>query len=247
MAAVTDAPDLQARATPAAGDGANDLIVHPGLSFENSVSGRVGARLPECDVPTQPPADLIPTRLRRKSPPLWPEMSELGVVRHFTNLSRQNVGIDTTFYPLGSCTMKYNPRVNETLAALPGFTDLHPLEEPEQCQGTLHIMYEVARMLAELSGFHEVSLQPAAGAHGEFTSLLVVRAALRKRGEGATRRVILIPDTAHGTNPASCTAAGLETRVVKSCRRGLIDLEDLSAKADGSIAGLMITNPNTLG
>jgi glycine cleavage system P protein (glycine dehydrogenase) subunit 2 len=176
-----------------------------------------------------------------------PEVAEPDLVRHFTRLSTRNFGIDTGFYPLGSCTMKHNPRVNERLAALPGFRDLHPLDDEARCQGALRLCFELQEVLAEVTGLDAVSLQPAAGSQGELTGLMLMHAYFAERGEDERRRKIVIPDTAHGTNPASVTMAGYELTNVQTDPRGNIDIEDLRGKVDDETAGLMITNPSTLG
>ncbi len=209
--------------------------------YELSVSGRRGVGLPECDVAqTELPAD----RLRETNG--LPEVSQLDIVRHYLRLSQRNFGVDSGFYPLGSCTMKYNPRVNEALAQLPGFADTHPLTPEAQVQGNLRLMYEMQEWLKEIGGFAAVSLQPAAGAQGELTALLMMRAYHAERGD-TKRTQVLVPDSAHGTNPASCTMAGLAALEIPSDARGNIDLGALRAACDESIIGLMLTNPNTLG
>jgi glycine cleavage system P protein (glycine dehydrogenase) subunit 2 len=215
------------------------------LLFELSQPGRRGATLPECDVPTQPAAELLPAEAIANEPPPLPEVAEPEVVRHFTNLSTLNMSVDTHFYPLGSCTMKYNSKRNERMAALPGIADLHPLAPEETIQGLLQLLFELQQMLAEISGLPAVSLQPAAGAHGELTALMV--AAAYYRHEGQKRTKVLAPDSAHGTNPASARMAGFDFVTVKSRGDGMVDLEDLTAKLDDQIAVFMITNPSTLG
>ena len=215
------------------------------LIFELSKPGCSGARLPQCDVPLRPVADLLPREaIAERSLPL-PELSEPDIVRHFVNLSTLNMSVDTHFYPLGSCTMKYNPKRNERIAALPGFALLHPYQSDDTIQGMLELLYQSQQMLAEISGLPAVSLQPAAGAQGELTALLV--AAAYFRDEKLRKSVVLIPDGAHGTNPASAAMAGFDTVPVKSTDGGLIDLEDLRGQLDDRVAVLMITNPNTLG
>jgi glycine dehydrogenase subunit 2 len=215
------------------------------LLFEISKPGRRTERLPECDVPVKPARELLPASVLAAAPPPLPEVGEIDLVRHFTNLSTRNMSIDTNFYPLGSCTMKYNPKRHERLLALPGMAAIHPLQEDASCQGTLRALHGMQRILAEIAGLEAVSLQPAAGAQGELTSLLVAAAWFRDRGEKRTR--VLIPDSAHGTNPASAAIAGFDSVTVKSGPRGLVDLEDLKAKLDDRTAVFMITNPNTLG
>jgi glycine dehydrogenase subunit 2 len=212
------------------------------LLFELSHPGRRSHRLPECDVPE---ANGLPAAALADAPPPLPEVGEIDLVRHFVNLSTRNMSVDTNFYPLGSCTMKYNPKRHERLAALPGLADLHPLQTDESCQGMLELLWELQNVLAEIAGLDAVSLQPAAGAQGELTALLVAAAYFRERGEKRTR--VLIPDSAHGTNPASAAIAGFDTVAVKSNARGRVDLDDLRAKLDERTAVFMITNPNTLG
>jgi glycine dehydrogenase subunit 2 len=211
------------------------------LIYDLSSPGRKGAWLPESDVP---PYDL-PSNLLREHLPL-PEVSQIDVTRHFTRLSKLNMGIDTNMYPLGSCTMKYNPRVNEDAARLGGFALAHPLQDAETAQGALYLMHELQTYLAEIAGFKGVSLQPAAGAQGEFTGILIMRAYHADRGEHK-RTKMLIPDSAHGTNPASSAMAGLSVVEIPSDARGNVDLEALKAHLDDTVCGLMITNPNTLG
>jgi glycine dehydrogenase subunit 2 len=213
------------------------------LIFEKSHPGRRAGRPPETGLPTPE----VPSELRRAEPPRLPEIAEPDLLRHFTELSTRNFGIDTGFYPLGSCTMKHNPRVNERLAALPGFRDLHPLEDEERAQGALRLCVELQETLAEVTGLDAVSLQPAAGSQGELTGLLLMHAYFADRGEDEQRRKIVIPDTAHGTNPASVTMAGYELVDIQTDPRGNIDVDDLRGKVDETTAGLMITNPSTLG
>ncbi len=215
--------------------------VSPPTVYESSVPGRHGVDLPEPDVPR---AELPTAELREDCG--LPELSQLEVVRHYVALSQRNFGVDSGFYPLGSCTMKLNPKINEEIARLPGFADAHPLADPEAAQGNLALMYDLQRWLAEIGGFAAVSLQPSAGAHGEFTGLLMMRAYHRERGDDKRTR-ILIPDSAHGTNPASTTMVGLSAVELPSDKRGTIDLEAVRAACDDTIAGIMVTNPNTLG
>jgi len=189
----------------------------------------------------------VPEELRRSSPPRLPEISEPELLRHFTALADSTFGVDTGFYPLGSCTMKHNPRVNERVVNLPGFRDLHPLQQEDGSQGALELMWRLQEILAEVVGLPAVSLQPAAGSQGELTGLLLMRAYFTDRGEGDRRREIVIPDTAHGTNPASVTMAGYELVDVKTDPRGNVDLDDLRGKVGPQTAGLMLTNPSTLG
>ncbi len=215
------------------------------LIFECSAPGRMGYSLPEADVPLTDPATLIPARHLRARPPELPEVSELDVVRHYTRLSQLNYSVDTHFYPLGSCTMKYNPKVNEDMARLPGFARLHPLTPPAGAQGALQLMWELGRDLAEIAGMAAVSLQPAAGAQGEMAGVLIIRAYHRARGEQRTK--VLVPDSAHGTNPASTALSGYEVIQLKSDAGGEVDLLDLERHLDTDVAAFMITVPNTLG
>jgi glycine dehydrogenase subunit 2 len=215
------------------------------LIYEKSQSGRRASDLPRYE--NLPPPPELPDELRRAERPRLPEVPEFELVRHFTELSTRNFGVDTGFYPLGSCTMKYNPRINERLAALPGFARLHPLQEEDGAQGALELMWRLQEILAEVTGLDAVSLQPAAGSQGELTGLLLVRAYFSSRGEGEQRRKVVIPDTAHGTNPASVTMAGYELTHVQTDARGNIDVDDLRGKVDEHTAALMLTNPSTLG
>jgi glycine dehydrogenase subunit 2 len=213
------------------------------LIYEKSRAGRRAGTLPNPGLPVPE----LPEELRRSELPRLPELSEPELVRHFTALSTRNFGIDTGFYPLGSCTMKYNPRVNERLVGLPGFRDLHPLQDEDGAQGALELMWRLQEILGEVAGLPAVSLQPAAGSQGELTGLLLMRAYFDEKGELEQRRKVVIPDTAHGTNPASVTMAGFEVLPVATDARGNVDVEDLRAKVDGTTAGLMLTNPSTLG
>jgi glycine dehydrogenase subunit 2 len=213
------------------------------LIFEKSQRGRRAGTLPSYDLP---PAD-VPEELRRREPARLPELAEPEIVRHFTALADRTFGVDTGFYPLGSCTMKHNPRVNERVVALPGFRDLHPLQEEDGAQGAYELMWRLQEILAEVCGLDAVSLQPAAGSQGELTGLMLMRAYFADRGESEQRREIVIPDTAHGTNPASVTMAGYELAHVKTDARGNIDVDDLRGKVGPQTAGLMLTNPSTLG
>jgi glycine dehydrogenase subunit 2 len=215
------------------------------LVFELSSPGRVGFSLPESDVPAKPVAELLPAKFLRGAPAALPEVSEFDVVRHYSRLSRMNYGVDTHFYPLGSCTMKYNPRLNENMARLAGFARLHPLVRDEDAQGALQLMHELAQMLAEIAGMDAVSLQPAAGAQGELAGVLMIRAYHRARGEKRTK--VLIPDSAHGTNPASTALAGYEVVEVKSLPNGEVDVDALAGAVGPEVAAFMITVPNTLG
>ncbi len=213
------------------------------LIYEKSQPGRRGLAVPRPDLPVPE----VPAALARRAPPRLPELAEPEVLRHFTALSTRNFGVDTGFYPLGSCTMKYNPRVNERLVNLPGFRDLHPLADDESAQGALELQWRLGEILREVTGLDAVSLQPAAGAQGELTGLLTIRAYHESRGETAQRTHIVIPDSAHGTNPASVTMSGYQVTHVTTDARGNIDVDDLRGKVDEHTAGLMLTNPSTLG
>lgn len=216
------------------------------LLIEKSKKGRIGFTLPKMDLPEVKVEDSIPADFLRKNDPDLPEISENEVARHFVRLSHLNYNIEEGLYPLGSCTMKYNPKINEKAASLPGLTDLHPCASDDQSQGALQMMYELSEYLKEITGLQGVSLQPAAGSHGEFTSILTFRAYHRDRGD-EKRKNILIPDSAHGTNPASASIGGFSIVGVKSNEFGRVDIEDLRAKANDETAGFMLTNPNTLG
>lgn len=215
------------------------------LIFELSRPGRKGYSLPADKFATDGMAT-IPTDLLRKSEPELPEVSELEVVRHYTNLSNKNFGVDTGFYPLGSCTMKYNPKINEELSNLTAFTSLHPLQSEKSVQGALELYWNLQRMLSNIAGLAEFTLNPYAGAHGELTGLMVMRQYHLSRGDNKRTKVI-VPNSAHGTNPASAMVAGLEVVEVKSKPNGSIDVEDLRPLLDDTVAGIMMTNPNTLG
>src|SRR5215211_2047187 len=213
------------------------------LIFEKSKTGRRAAAVPKPDLPVPE----LPEELRRRQAPRLPEIAEPELVRHFTALADRTFGVDTGFYPLGSCTMKHNPRVNERVVALPGFRDLHPLQEEDGAQGALELMWRLQEILAEVCGLGAVSLQPAAGSQGELTGLMLMRAYFADRGEGDQRDTIITADTAHGTNPASVTMAGYKLAKVATTERGNLDLDDLRAKVNEQTAGLMLTNPSTLG
>lgn len=216
------------------------------LIFELSKEGREGIKLPEDDILSEYKLeDILPKEYIREKEAELPQVSEPQVVRHFTRLSSWNFSLDHGFYPLGSCTMKYNPRINEKLASLPGLTLLHPYAPLELIQGALKLMYELERLLCEIGGFARVSLQPSAGAQGEFTGLAIIRAYHESRGEKRTK--ILIPDTAHGTNPASATLNGFEAVEVKSGPEGILEPQEVAKYMDEKVAAIMITNPNTLG
>lgn len=216
------------------------------LIFEMTRSGRVGYSLPEMDIDAIPVEDLLPADYLRSEEPGLPEVSELDIMRHYTALSHRNHGVDSGFYPLGSCTMKYNPKINENVARMNGFAHIHPYQAPETVQGALELMYDLQEHLIEITGMDEVTLQPAAGAHGEWTGLMMIRAWHEANGD-TKRTKVIVPDSAHGTNPASATVAGFETITVKSNENGLVDLEDLKRVVGEDTAALMLTNPNTLG
>ncbi len=215
------------------------------LLFELSKPGTAEEIFPDCDVPEDPPESFLSKELLAAEPPPLPELSEPEVIRHFVNLSQRNMSVDTHFYPLGSCTMKYNPKRNDRVANLPGFVNLHPYQPASAVQGLLECLHTLEGMLAEIAGMDAVTLQPAAGAQGELTALLMAAAYFRDRREHRTN--VLIPDAAHGTNPASAAMAGFHAVEVRSDPRGMVDLEDLAAKLDARTAVFMITNPNTLG
>ena len=217
------------------------------LIFSGGAPGRRAYVFPECDVPIQDEKALIPLQHQREQAARLPELAEVEVVRHFTNLSRQNHAVDVGFYPLGSCTMKYNPKVNEIAADLPGFARLHPYQPEETAQGALALMYHLGQYLCEIAGLAQVSLQPAAGAHGEWTGLMVIKAHHKANGEDSQRKQVIIPDSGHGTNPASAAMCGYQVVTVPSDERGGIDLEALRKVVGPQTAALMLTNPNTLG
>ena len=215
------------------------------LLFELSVPGRRAAALPVSDVSGCSLDELLPADQRADGPPELPELTEADVIRHFVNLSTWNMSVDTHFYPLGSCTMKYNPKRHERWANLPGLVDLHPYQPDDQVQGMLEILFDLQQMLGEIAGLPAVSLQPAAGAHGEYTSMLVASAYFRDKGERRTK--VLFPASAHGTNPASAATAGFDCVSLKRSVNGLVDLDELRTEVDEQTAVFMITNPNTLG
>lgn len=216
------------------------------LIFEVSKPGRIGFSLPEMDVPELDLNGLLPVGYVREEEPNLPEVSELDIMRHYTALSKRNHGVDSGFYPLGSCTMKYNPKINENVARYSGFAHIHPLQDESSVQGALGLMYDLQQHLIEITGMDEVTLQPAAGAHGEWTGLMMIRA-FHEANNDVKRTKVIVPDSAHGTNPASATVAGFETVTVKSNEDGLVDLEDLRRVVGEDTAALMLTNPNTLG
>lgn len=215
------------------------------LLFEIGKKGRLAVNIPECDVPEEEITTLIPQEFLRKNPAALPEISQLDLMRHYTELSQRNFGVDSGFYPLGSCTMKYNPKVNEDICRYPGFALLHPLQQPETVQGALELLYTMEQYLAEISGMDAITMQPVAGAHGELTGLKLIRAYHRKRGEN--RNKVIVPDSAHGTNPASAAVCGLDIVEIKSNEDGSINLEALRKAAGPDTAALMLTNPSTLG
>ncbi|SDD60273.1 aminomethyl-transferring glycine dehydrogenase subunit GcvPB [Sporomusa acidovorans] len=215
------------------------------LIFEQSKPGRCAIDLPACDVPEADIETMIPQTFLRKEAAELPEVSQLELMRHYTELSARNFGVDSGFYPLGSCTMKYNPKINEDACRLPGFAFIHPLQDTETVQGALAVLYHMQQYLAEIAGMDAVTMQPAAGAHGELTGLKLIRAYHRHRGENRTK--VIVPDSAHGTNPASAAVCGLEIVEVKSHADGSVDLEALQAAVGNDTAALMLTNPSTLG
>jgi glycine dehydrogenase subunit 2 len=231
--AATELPEM-----PSRGRGARTI-------FQKGGPGRRAFVCPPIDVPHADGKELLPARFRRAEPPCLPEVSEPEIVRHYVGISKRNFDLDSGFYPLGSCTMKHNPRLHERVAALPGHARMHPLQRPERAQGALELMWNLQSALSEISGLEYVSLQPSAGSHGELAGVLLTRAYHEDRGE--TRRKVLIPDTAHGTNPATVTMAGMEVVKLATDAAGGVDVEDLRAKAGPEVACLMLTNPNTLG
>ncbi|MCS6806549.1 MAG: aminomethyl-transferring glycine dehydrogenase subunit GcvPB [Acidobacteriota bacterium] len=232
--------DQQAKPT------ATHIVRDEALLFERSRPGRKGYALPALDVPQQPIAQLIgEAYLRTDELSGFPELSEVDVVRHFTRLSSWNYSVDMGLYPLGSCTMKYNPKINEVAARIPGFALHHPYTPEELSQGSLELLFWLEQLLCEITGMGAATLQPAAGAQGELTGMLVIRASLAARGH--PRQTVLIPDSAHGTNPASAAVCGYQVKTIRSNERGLIDLHSLRQAADETVAALMLTNPNTLG
>jgi len=229
----------------AVGNTGNGFAYEEPLIFERSRPGRVGHSVPEPDVPRIDPGSVLPAEALRDDIPGLPEVSEVDVVRHFTRLSTWNAAVDLGLYPLGSCTMKYNPKLNERAARLPGFAAAHPMQPIALQQGFLQLCHELERQLAEISGMDRVTLQPAAGAQGEFAGLMMIRAYHEQRGE--KRHRVLVPDSAHGTNPASATLNGYEVQTVPSGDDGVLHPEAVAAAMGDDVAGLMITNPNTLG
>ncbi len=235
---------------PPAGEGLPETPIQRDRAktiFERSQSGRRAAVIPAVDVSSPPLEDLLPEHLRRSKPARLPEVSEPEIVRHYNRLSRRNFDLDSGLYPLGSCTMKHNPRLNERVAALPGHARLHPAQRPARAQGALAVMWGLERALAEICGLPHVSLQPSAGSHGELAGLLLTRAYHADRGEQGARTEVLTPDTAHGTNPASVTMAGYDLVKVGTNARGGVDTDELAERVGEATACLMLTNPNTLG
>lgn len=216
------------------------------LIFEISKEGRKAYSLPECELCKGEISEIIPSGFLSEKDIELPQVSEVDVIRHFTNLSTKNYGVDTGFYPLGSCTMKYNPKINEDMAALEGLSAVHPYQPNETIQGSLELMHRLDSMLAEISGMDRVTLQPAAGAHGELTGLMIIKAYHESRGD-SKRNKIIVPDSAHGTNPATAAVAGFEIVEIKSDEKGAVDVESLKAVLNDEIAGLMLTNPSTIG
>jgi len=216
----------------------------PILIFEKSRPGRIGCNVPHCDTPEVDWDSAISERRRELN---LPEVAELDLIRHFTNLSHINYGIDTGFYPLGSCSMKYNPKINERTAGLAGFTHVHPMQPLETAQGFLAVIAEVQEILAEVTGFDAMTMQPVAGAHGEHTCLMMIKAYHQSQGEGEKRTVVLIPDSAHGTNPASAARCGYSVKSVRTGSDGNCDLSSLEAQLGEEVAAFMVTNPSTLG
>ncbi|MDT8863042.1 aminomethyl-transferring glycine dehydrogenase subunit GcvPB [Alkalihalobacillus sp. MEB130] len=214
--------------------------------FERSKPGRVGHSLPVLDIEEQNIEELIPSEFLRVEEPELPEVSELEIMRHYTALSKRNHGVDSGFYPLGSCTMKYNPKINEDVARFEGLAHIHPHQPVEQVQGSMELLYELQTSLAEITGMDEVTLQPAAGAHGEWTGLMMIRAFHEANGD-FDRTTVIVPDSAHGTNPASATVAGFASVTVRTDENGLVDLDHLREVVGEDTAALMLTNPNTLG
>jgi len=225
--------------------GACGLVMNEPLLFERGARGRKGYSLPALDVEKVRPEKIWPRKWIRQELEGFPEMSEVEIIRHFTHLSQWNYGVDAGFYPLGSCTMKYNPKVNEDLARLPGLAGAHPYQPEEISQGALKLMYDLERFLGEISGMDRVTLQPSAGAQGELAGMLMIRAYLADRGD--PRKKVLVPDTAHGTNPASSSLCGYQVVQVKSNERGVLSPQAVEEKMEADVAALMVTNPNTLG
>lgn len=216
------------------------------LIFERSKEGRFAYSLPKREIDNGAVDKLLDSKFVRSKKAEFPEVAELDLVRHYTELSNKNFGVDSGFYPLGSCTMKYNPKINEKVARIPGFSEAHPLQDESQVQGSLEIIYSLQEELKEITGMDEITLQPAAGAHGEWTSLMIFKAYHQHNGEGH-RDEVIVPDSAHGTNPASAAFSGFKAVTVKSNERGEVDIEDLKRVVNENTAAIMLTNPNTLG
>ncbi len=225
--------------------GTSGLVFNEPLIFDLGTENREAYSLPKLDVPEENIDDLIPANQKRDAIKGFPEVSEVGVIRHFTRLSQWNFSVDHGFYPLGSCTMKYNPKINEDIARIPAFTNSHPFQPDQLSQGNLQVMYELAKDLAEISGMDQVSLQPAAGAQGELAGIMMIRAYHQKQGN--PRKKVMLPDSAHGTNPATSTLSGYEVVSLKSNDQGLLDPDAVKQAMDEDVAALMLTNPNTLG
>ncbi len=225
--------------------GNQGLIFNEPLLFEQGSAGREGCTLPDCDVPEKDIKSLIPEDMVREEISGFPSLSEVDVVRHFTRLSQWNYSVDLGFYPLGSCTMKYNPKINEDVARLSGFSNIHPYQPEELSQGALQMMFELGEYLSEIGGMDRVFLQPSAGAHGELAGMMIIKAYHESKGEN--RHKVIIPDSAHGTNPASSTLCGYKVVELKSNGRGLLDPDAVEKAMDTDVAAFMITNPNTLG
>jgi len=222
--------------------------VKPGTTiFDHGHEGRRAIGLPKVDVETKPLDELIPSSLLRTDDPRLPEVGQVNLVRHYTNLSRRNYSVDQGLYPLGSCTMKYNPRINEDMARISQFSNTHPLQGEKLSQGNLKLIYELGEILRKIVGLDDITLQPAAGAHGEFLGMLLIKKYFEDHGEGDQRKVILLPDSAHGTNPASAVIAGFDVKEVPSDNRGMVDVESLKDHLNDRLAGMMLTVPNTLG
>ena len=216
------------------------------LIFELSSEGRTGYRFPGIDVPATPLNDQISPTLLRESVPELPEVSEVDIIRHYNSLSKRNFGVDAGFYPLGSCTMKYNPKINEDVGSFPGFTGIHPLQSEESVQGYLEMLYETTKSLCKITGMKWGTLQPFAGAHGEYTGMKLFKAYHKKKGD-AKRTKILVPTSAHGTNPASARISGFQVEEITADERGLVSIDNLKEHLSDEVAGIMLTNPNTLG
>jgi len=226
-------------------EGISGLLFDEPLIFERGSDGRRGINLPDEDLCEEELLETIPSSMLRGMIDGFPEVSQIEIVRHFTRLSQWNYGVDSGFYPLGSCTMKYNPKVNEEASKLQGFAFAHPLQPDELSQGALQILYELEQWLVEITGMDRVTLQPAAGAHGELTGMIIMKAFFRRKGEA--RRKVLIPDTAHGTNPASVSMCGFTPVPITSSPDGIVDVDTVLSNMDEDVAGIMLTNPNTLG